>query len=61
MIWLLRWMQMVQGEGPTTMKYYHLETFTTQNDCNKELKKARVLITTASETMDCILVDRRGE
>ena len=61
MIWLLIWMQMVQNEGPTTMKYYHLDTFTTQNDCNKELKKARILITTASETMDCIMVDRRGE
>jgi hypothetical protein len=54
-------MQMVQGEGPTTMKYYHLETFTTQDGCKRELKKARVLITTASETMDCIMVDRRGE
>ena len=61
MIWLLIWMQMVQGEGPSTMKYYHLETFTTQDGCKRELINARVLITTASETMDCIMVDRGGE
>ena len=60
MIWLLVWLQMVQGDDmPTTMKYYHLDTFALQNDCTKELKKARILITTEAEPMDCIMVDRR--
>ena len=60
MIWLLIWLQMVPNENASTMNYYHLDTFTTKEDCLRELKKARVLVSTPSETMDCIMIERQG-
>ena len=60
MIWILVWLQMiVDTDGPSTMRYYHLDTFTTKEECLRELKEARVLVSTTSETMDCIMIDRR--
>jgi hypothetical protein len=60
MIWILVWLQMIVGEDvPSTMKYYHLDTFTTKEACLRELKEARILVTSPSETMDCIMIDRR--
>ena len=59
MIWLLVWLQMSVGETTSTMSYYHLDTFSEKEDCLRELKKARVLVSTPSETMDCIMIDRR--
>ena len=60
MIWLLIWLQMVPNENASTMNYYHLETFTTKEECLRELKEARILVTSSSETMDCIMIDRKG-
>ena len=60
MIWILVWLQMIVGEDvPSTMKYYHLDRFTTKEACLRELKEARILVTSPSETMDCIMIDRR--
>ena len=60
MIWILVWLQMIVGEDvSSTMRYYHLYTFTTKEECLRELKQARVLVSTTSETMDCIMIDRR--
>ena len=60
MIWLLVWLQMSVGETTSTMNYFHLDTFSKKEDCLRELKKARILISTPSETMDCIMIERQG-
>ena len=60
MIWLLVWLQMSVGETTSTMSYYHLDTFSKKENCLRELKKARILISTPSETMDCIMIERQG-
>ena len=60
MIWLLVWLQMSVGETTSTMSYYHLDTLSKKENCLRELKKARILVSTPSETMDCIMIERQG-
>ena len=52
-MWILLWMQL----GVNGIKYYHVDTYSTEKDCVAELSKASVIVSNERENMACLFVE----
>ncbi len=52
MVWALVWMQLLVNSQ--TVKYYHVETYTSEEECVAALSEAAVLVSNNSETLACL-------
>jgi hypothetical protein len=52
MVWALVWMQLLVNSQ--TVKYYHVETYTSKEECVAALSEAAVLVSNNSETLACL-------
>ena len=52
MVWALVWMQLLVTSQ--TVKYYHVETYPSQEECVAAMSEAAVLVSNKSETLACL-------
>ena len=52
-MWILIWLAINSGGD---MRYYHLGTYATQEECGEELGKAHILVTKTGESIDCLYI-----
>ena len=52
MVWALVWMQLLVTSQ--TVKYYHVETYTSEEECVAAMSEAAVLVSNKSETVACL-------
>ena len=52
MVWALVWMQLLVTSQ--TVKYYHVETYSSQEECVAAMSEAAVLVSNKSETLACL-------
>jgi len=53
-MWILLWIQLATNEG---IKYYHVDTFDTEKECNAALSKAKVIVSSEREQIACLYVE----
>tara|TARA_Y100001937_G_scaffold68462_1_gene93548 strand:+ start:689 stop:862 length:174 start_codon:yes stop_codon:yes gene_type:complete len=52
MVWALVWMQLLVNSQ--SVKYYHVETYTSEEECAAAMSEAAVLVSNNSETLACL-------
>jgi len=52
MVWALVWMQLLVTSQ--TVKYYHVETYASQEECLAAMSEAAILVSNKSETVACL-------
>ena len=52
MVWALVWMQLLVTSQ--SVKYYHVETYSSQEECVAGMSEAIVLVSNKSETLACL-------
>ena len=52
MVWALVWMQLLVTSQ--SGKYYHVETYSSQEECVAAMSEAAVLVSNKSETLACL-------
>ena len=52
MVWALVWMQLLLTSQ--TVKYFHVETYASQEECVAGMSNAAVLVSNKSETLACL-------
>ena len=52
MVWALVWMQLLVTSQ--TVKYYHVETYASKEECGAAMSEAAVLVSNKSETLACL-------
>ena len=52
MVWALVWMQLLVTSQ--TVKYYHVVTYASQEECVAAMSEAAVLVSNKSETLACL-------
>ena len=52
MVWALVWMQLLITSQ--TVKYFHVDTFDSQEECVAAMSQAAVLVSNKSETLACL-------
>jgi len=52
MVWALVWMQLLVTSQ--TVKYYHVETYSSLEECVAAMSEAAVLVSNKSETVACL-------
>jgi hypothetical protein len=52
MVWALVWMQLLVTSQ--TVKYYHVETYSSKEECVAAMSEAAVLVSNKSETLACL-------
>ncbi len=52
MVWALVWMQLLVTSQ--SVKYYHVETYSSQEECVAAMSEAAVLVSNKSETLACL-------
>ena len=52
MVWALVWMQLLVTSQ--TMKYYHVETYASEEECLAAMSEAAILVSNKSETVACL-------
>jgi len=52
MVWALVWMQLLVTSQ--SVKYYHVETYASQEECVAAMSEAAVLVSNKSETLACL-------
>ena len=50
--WALVWMQLLVTSQ--TVKYYHVETYSSKEECVAAMSEAAVLVSNKSETLACL-------
>ena len=58
MVWILVWLQLSAGQS---MQFYHIDTFSTVDECVEELRKAVVLKNHKNTAIDCLPVQTTRE
>ena len=53
-MWILLWIQLATNEG---IKYYHVDTFGTEKECQTALSKAKVIVSSEREQIACLYVE----
>lgn len=53
-MWILLWIQLAANEG---IKYYHVDTFGTEKECQTALSKAKVIVSSEREQIACLYVE----
>ena len=52
-MWILIWLAL---NGTGDMRYYHLGTHLTEEECGEQLVKASILVTKSGESIDCLWI-----
>tara|TARA_R100001440_G_scaffold6210_3_gene12933 strand:- start:128 stop:301 length:174 start_codon:yes stop_codon:yes gene_type:complete len=52
MVWALIWMQLLVTSQ--TVKYYHVETYASEEECLAAMSEAAILVSNKSETVACL-------
>ncbi len=52
MVWALVWMQLLVTSQ--SVKYYHVETYSSKEECVAAMSEAAVLVSNKSETLACL-------
>ena len=52
MVWALVWMQILITSQ--TVKYFHVDTFDSKEECVAAMSQAAVLVSNKSETLACL-------
>lgn len=52
MVWALVWMQLLVTSQ--SVKYYHVETYSSLDECVTGMSEAAVLVSNKSETLACL-------
>jgi hypothetical protein len=52
MVWALVWMQLLVTSQ--TVKYYHVETYASEEECLAAMSEAAILVSNKSETVACL-------
>ncbi len=52
MVWALVWMQLLVTSQ--TVKYYHVETYASEEECVAAMSEAAILVSNKSETVACL-------
>ena len=52
MVWALVWMQLLVTSQ--TVKYYHVETYASEEECLWAMSEAAILVSNKSETVACL-------
>ena len=52
MVWVLVWMQLLITSQ--TVKYFHVDTFDSKEECVAAMSNAAVLVSNKSETLACL-------
>jgi len=52
MVWALVWMQLLVTSQ--TVKYYHVETYASEEECLASMSEAAILVSNKSETVACL-------
>ena len=52
MVWALVWMQLLVTSQ--TVKYFHVETYASKEECVAAMSQAAVLVSNKSETLACL-------
>lgn len=55
-MWILLWIQLAANEG---IKYYHVDTFKTEKECQTALAKAKVIVSSEREEIACLFVESK--
>ena len=53
-MWILIWLAL---NGTGDMRYYHLGTHLTEEECGEQLVKASILVTKSGESIDCLWIE----
>ena len=52
MVWALVWMQLLVTSQ--SVKYYHVETYASEEECLAAMSEAAILVSNKSETVACL-------
>ena len=55
-MWILLWIQLATNEG---IKYYQVDTFKTEKECQTALAKAKVIVSSEREQIACLFVENK--